>query len=116
MMYALLLLAAAAAAAAAVMVCVYDSCHVTSVKRGDLEGVGGRQQKLDAFYCIFELFRPLLAASLGRLAYERCRFCVRQRQDTLDHTQSFVNLKCEFDIGPQNIGKSTSKMLSNKLS
>ena len=83
-MYALLLLAAVAEAAA-VMVRVYDSCHVTSVKRGDLEGVGGIQQKLDAFYCIFELFRPLLAASLGRLAYERYCFCVRQRQDTLDH-------------------------------
>ena len=51
---------------------ICDSCHVTSVKRGDLEGVGGRQQKLVAFYCIFELFRPLLAASLGK-SYERCR-------------------------------------------
>ena len=64
----------------------YDSCHVTPViraryhrrhrgrhhhwqvrqlslltavtwHRGDLEGVGGMLQKLDAFYCIFERFR-----------------------------------------------------------
>ena len=53
MTYALLLLLPVAAA---VMVRAYDSCHVTSVKRGDLEGVGGVPQKLDAFYCSFEHF------------------------------------------------------------
>ena len=35
----LLLLLLLPVAAAAVMVRAYDSCHVTSVKRGDVEGV-----------------------------------------------------------------------------